>query len=413
MNGIFWYTIIKTLKKGHFMNYSKYLLEGVGAFIFIFGTFIPQAFGAEERHVAECINTGDGSMATCASNEGGPGAYNTIQDCADWVGPGDTCTVHPGSYPKFELNNGGTSASPITIRSAAKWGAKIDGNLPGGGGAYNFGVHIRRAANYVVLDGFEITNHDQTGVFIRTTNPLDSGGGYFQILNNNIHNNGNGDCEAVGGSGIFEDAHDVLIKGNAIHDNGRSNCLGMGLDHGLYLVGYNQRVQENIIYLNTSNGIKLRPTFGNPIQNPFISNNVIYGQINRNGIIIGCEPNLECTNEYGTIENNIIAQNQKWPIRFYFVGTIKDYLIRNNIFYGNSKGDTIEVTDTVGEVIDVDNIASDPLFINAEAQDFHLQPLSPARDAGVEGVDIGAYPLGGSVADTTPPQPPTGLKFNK
>ena len=47
----------------------------------------------------------------------------------------------------------------------------------------------------------------------------------------------------------------------------------------------------------------------------------------------------------------------------------------------------------------VGNIDADPLFVDADANDFHLKSISPAIGAGINGLDIGAYvPSGASVS---------------
>ena len=72
---------------------------------------------------------------------------------------------------------------------------------------------------------------------------------------------------------------------------------------------------------------------------------------------------------------------------------------------------------------DVHSISADPLFIDAVGSDFHLQPTSPCKGTGRDGVDMGAYPrgndgtkIGSSLApvsmDIMPPSVPTGLAGN-
>ncbi len=48
------------------------------------------------------------------------------------------------------------------------------------------------------------------------------------------------------------------------------------------------------------------------------------------------------------------------------------------------------------------NIDADPLFVNADANDFHLKPISPAIGAGINGLDMGAYVPGGASVSGEP-----------
>jgi hypothetical protein len=55
-----------------------------------------------------------------------------------------------------------------------------------------------------------------------------------------------------------------------------------------------------------------------------------------------------------------------------------------------------------------ENIDADPLFVDADANDFHLKPISPAIGAGINGLDMGAYvPTGASVLGE-----PNGLTYH-
>ncbi|UCE98886.1 MAG: lamin tail domain-containing protein, partial [Planctomycetota bacterium] len=48
------------------------------------------------------------------------------------------------------------------------------------------------------------------------------------------------------------------------------------------------------------------------------------------------------------------------------------------------------------------NIDADPLFVNPEANDFHLKPISPAKGAGINGLDMGAHVPSGASASGEP-----------
>lgn len=51
---------------------------------------------------------------------------------------------------------------------------------------------------------------------------------------------------------------------------------------------------------------------------------------------------------------------------------------------------------------DANSLTGDPLFVNAAQGNFKLQTGSPARGAGRDGVDMGAYPTGNEIIGVTP-----------
>lgn len=425
------------------MNHYR-CFKTIGIFAFLFGAFASQALGVE-RFVAVCTNNGNGSSPSCATTSNGPGAFNTIQAAANVVNPGDTVTVLDGIYNKGASGNarvnvyrGGTPSNPIVIRAQNKHGAKVDAT----GSAFGFLIH--GDANYITVDGFDIYNADggegTLGIFIRTMTAGETGGGGFiKILNNKIHHNGNKTaCDTqYGNGGIFEQAHDVLIKGNIIYENGRLNCPdgsihssnphgspgGPGCcdnhhDHGIYPKGDNVVIEENIIYGNASFGISQILS-----NNTTIRNNVIYRQKYRGGINFVCfnDSFTTCTasgtNGARIIENNIIYDDSNRAdanaIRLWSGGKSFQMTIRNNILF--AKTPTIFDVNVANSepqlitIINSGNIAANPLFINETAKDFHLQSTSPGKGTGFGGVDMGAYPVG-KITDLVPPSPPTGVK---
>lgn len=401
------------------MDYPKHIIKTLGTLILVLGASVPQALSLE-RFVAVCANNGNGASASCASSPGGTGAFNSIQAGVDALVAGDTLTVLDGTYStggtttaRVGITTAGTSSSPIAIRSRNKHGAKIDAT------GKSYVVHIHGSANHITFDGFDLYNAVNEGVFIRT-NPAQGGGGggFIEILNNKIHNNGNGgNCASpFGQDGIFEDAHDVLIKGNIIYDNGRKSCTDINLDHGIYITGYNVTIQENILYSNATWGITLTFMSSHPSPNGanlLVKNNVIYDQDWGGGIILWCSSG-PCSTQKGTIENNIIHKNDASgdgiAVYFYNLSIPSlQYTVRNNIFYANFN-DSVVNTGGEGTITQANNIKSDPLFVDEAIKDFHLQPPSPARGAGFGGVDIGAYPQGSTTSSQTRPLAPSGLR---
>ncbi|MFQ6041823.1 MAG: hypothetical protein ACE5PV_13275, partial [Candidatus Poribacteria bacterium] len=169
---------------------------------------------------------------------------------------------------------------------------------------------------------------------------------------------------------------------------------------------------------------------------PTISNNII----TNNSVTANASPDTDyndasaygggiyCSNLPSTINNNVIMSNSVTSNDYesgggiYCGGSVYPMVI-NTIIWANSSpqisGDIgIVYSDVQGGWDDIGNIDVDPLFVDAESGDYHLQPESPCIDAGdprskyndLDGTrnNIGAYggPKGGwtfDSADVTPP----------
>ena len=78
------------------------------------------------------------------------------------------------------------------------------------------------------------------------------------------------------------------------------------------------------------------------------------------------------------VYNNTVYNNREFGISIG--GNASNTIVKNNIVYGN--GSAITNWGDPGAVIS-NNLTSDPMFVNASANDFRLQSTSPAIDAGV------------------------------
>jgi len=209
---------------------------------------------------------------------------------------------------------------------------------------------------------------------------------------------------------------------NIIRDN---YCTGMGM-YGIHVYDENkyQYVGEN-----------------NPsITNLIIENNYISGSQTRAGIIISAGESSSKGIEIDgvTIRNNVITNNAGAGIAMYYYGSIRNVDVFNNVIYGNDRGIHISA-DNIKDIriknnifafnrqsqieashvnnlvvthnlywqpaavgsgaVDSYAVYGDPLFVNANGNDFHIREGSPAINAGVDvglpynGVapDIGAF----------------------
>ena len=190
------------------------------------------------------------------------------------------------------------------------------------------------------------------------------------------------------GLGVGMDSNPT-IRGNIIVINNSSNTT-----YG-YASGFNigATLYNNEFYsLNSDNAI-------DALSEEILINNVVYGNYNY-GIY-----------KYpgGAIKNNVISGGEV-GIRVY--GSPPPEIKYNDVWNNQ--------TDYINYVPDSTNISSDPMFVNTDSMDFHLQNYSPLIDAGDPSIldkdstrsDIGLYggPFGESYKyQDLPPRIPINL----
>src|SRR5437762_9663948 len=110
--------------------------------------------------------------------------FRTITRAYSLASAGTTIIVMPGVYTDhtsgwgLRLGASGSASSPIVLRSQVRGGAIIDGQ---NASDRNEGIYID--GSYNIVDGFEIRGGPNGGISIW--------GNSNQILNNEIHHNGN------------------------------------------------------------------------------------------------------------------------------------------------------------------------------------------------------------------------------
>src|SRR5687768_13311354 len=83
--------------------------------------------------------------------------FETIQQAADIVNPGDTVIVKDGVYSAESvdelvvINRSGTADAPITFRAEHKWGAQLDGDNNAIATAVKF-----EGSSYVRFEDFDV-----------------------------------------------------------------------------------------------------------------------------------------------------------------------------------------------------------------------------------------------------------------
>ncbi len=333
-----------------------------------------------------------------------PVRYATIQKALDAAAPGDTVRVAAGTYfEHITLGEGvrleGGWNTDFSRRDRSTFVTVIDGAREKG--------PVVVGADGAVLDGFTIIHGS-----LRTSEDGDMGSGIYckktapEIRNNIIRENEPSGiyCSASAAviadnlitanvqAGIFAQKGSSLeITGNTITGNGYS---GIGSSkppisritvrnntiHGNHRSGINARTAEaiihnNLIYGNGRSGIRgvLAPI--EVINNTVVAN----GQ---SGVVID-DPDGRAD-----IRNNIITHNVDAGIRAYGRG-----YSRNLLYANNRTGDCdpsflwcvkpqFNGYEDEKSYLRRKNIIADPLYRDMAGHDYHLQPGSPAIDAG-------------------------------
>ncbi|RMD88548.1 MAG: DUF5123 domain-containing protein [Calditrichaeota bacterium] len=169
---------------------------------------------------------------------------------------------------------------------------------------------------------------------------------------------------------------DYILEGNFIMGSQERSGIIIAKGRGSqYITLENIIVRKNVLVGNAVFGLFIRE--GNNIQvlnNTFYQNGVAYG--NTSLFIDNDTENI-------TIKNNIF-QSTFGHVVNSSSGT--NIILENNLYFPNILLEGIS---------DPSAIQADPLFVDAQTNNFHLQPSSPAIDAGV---DVG-LPFSGAAPD--------------
>lgn len=383
----------------------------------------------------------------------------TIQKAADTVWAGDTVIVKSGTYNEritFESGTRGASGQIITFkaqprRSVTMWGfytrfahyLRIEGfnittdpSLTGWteqNGVFISSDHVQVVDNYLYnLEGTAISGtsvgayvannyiyHSQAGLVISGADWLVEGNEVERLFNY-----GNGDSDY---SRFFGDNH--IIRHNFFHGtlfneigDAHVDCFQTFDNNGEY--AHHIIFDGNVCY-DFHQGLMGEAAYYHNISDLVFVNN-IFAHGDAWGLCV-----MEIQNV--TAVHNVFADIQYHGMGFRDGATGK---VWNNIFYNAgsnywaAEGGSVEGSHNIlystdgliaAEDFPDDLVNIDPLFIAPAADDYHLQPGSPAIDAGLNvgvttdlegnprphgsGYDIGAYEfipdleLGGTSAD--------------
>ena len=294
-----------------------------------------------------------------------PSTYATIGQAITAAAPGDTIVVAAGTYSPSV--NGETF--PISI-------GKNDLLLLGAGASASIldAEQTAGVIRHTATSGGRVTGFTITGGWT-------SAGAGVRVLSGNVEIDNNlvrANAAMFRGSGIFAGGAGTApwIHHNVVWECFDTDVKAAGDPHGIQIVeGSTALVEHNLVGRGDSNSL-LYDTGAAPI----IRHNIFF----ENGID-------------GLRGRGICAFGDSTAV------------IAHNLFHGNVLADLLvagagDVTAAEANDIDPDdgiygNVSGDPLFVNADALDFHLMFGSPAIDAGDPNLP---FDPDGTIADIGP-----------
>lgn len=346
--------------------------------------------------------------ATIVVAQNGSGNVTTIQSALTMAKPGDVVAITSGTYTGDSMSPivSGTAALPITIKKYATTDRVI---IQG-----SFRIN---GINFIVFDGLEFTGGttgSYAGIYLKNTVGskvenvvMRDISHYFGILiekgerniirNNKISGaaigigiggippiryniaeknelfNNERDCFNADGLQVFEGAEFNIIRDNISHNNCDD---GFDMWNSSYNILSGNKSYQNGYYTNGSmggdgNGFKLGgQKNGYAGGGNFVSNNVAY-----DNKAVGFTTN-------GGPKANTLIYNTAYKNAYGFEewSGSGGSLFLDNISFGNIR---MNVTFSSDAKSQYNLTVPDPLFVNRDGGDFHLQSASPARNFGV------------------------------
>lgn len=281
--------------------------------------------------------------------------------------------------------------------------AILDGSVVNNqSGIYMAGVDSDKVeSNYVSTFNLSGIHHDTNNIFVSTGKLLNTGG---QVVGNYLTNNqGNIYFSATAG-GL--DAFNVIINtyGEGVQSGGNStSTIPQPQIHAFNLVAHVGKGASGAIF----NGFDCNTQGGSAVGLYFI-NNTVY-DANSAATTFEGSGSSGCTNNH--VHNNIYDQNAlRFPtfdiinpsLLMFFVNGLGNLNpdFTNNLWLVGNNANPWHSTATQYSTCSLyfagwpetsSICGSDPLFVSPGSNNWTLQSGSPARGAGVAGVDMGAY----------------------
>jgi hypothetical protein len=299
----------------------------------------PSAFGAD---LPDRIGSSSGATAHVETE-------TELLDALGDVDNGDVISVDDdivGSGGDLNISRAAVAGAPITITGS--------GSIRGYRQVYVTGRYLRF---------YQLPVHDNADANIKIT----GGAQYIEVDGCEIYNSGRQ------GILVTANAYAVQIWNNDIHDNG-SPANG-NLDHGIYFAYARGAcvIGCNKVYNNAAYNIQYYPDAPNLIlTNNTVDDGMVHAQ-SRGGVVCGSNPGAPLTINTRNV-GMIVTRAAQYGVALYNPGPgnqTYDALAFDNGFGDYQTGSGMTYTHC-------DN--DDPLFVDWDARDYHLQGGSPAID---------------------------------
>jgi len=231
---------------------------------------------------------------------------------------------------------------------------------------YDEAIYLSNGSHHIRFSNVEVKNAKRQGILIPQGSCASPCRTYHEFVAMNVHDNG----RIVSlDHGFYIETGNNLIEKSDIYDNA---AFGIQIYNGS-----GGRANDNIVRQNTvRNNYRLGGGTGCGIVLGSGANNMAYNNIVRNNP--GCGIVVSSNGPSNTkIHNNTFYNNGSEAIDIYSGSS--NTSVQNNIFYQN--GGTI-IDRSGSGTITTNNLSSDPKFLNAGNNDFHLQSGSAAINAG-------------------------------
>ncbi|MBN1420378.1 MAG: hypothetical protein JXP34_16490 [Planctomycetes bacterium] len=341
------------------------------------------------------VTTIQGTGTTSAVTVTGAGVVATIQGFRITGGTG---TSVAGEFRGGGIRIHGVASATVTANDITGNGVTSGTSSEGGG------IHAINCPDLNVTDNLIRENNAYVGAGLCIETCPD-----YVLRGNTIDNNGTVFCGFAGGLVARYTSTGGTIEANVVYGN-RGSVYGGGLDVWSSATLLNNIVYEN--YSNNGGGVYLY-TDASPqtfllLHNTFAHNTA--GLLGA-GVLVHCsngtvdlQGNIIYFNRIGASPSNLVEASMTTPPTVYV--NYNDIESPDTSFWGGTP---------------TGNMTSDPLFVNAAAGDYHIDPVtpSPCKDMAIphalltvdfEGDGRDATPdIGADEIPSSGPSKPTGL----